>query len=140
MEQAIKLKPMPLRFRRLLASIPKGDTSPMSISDLSKRLNMEERTIQYQVNQLIVEYGIPICSRRTINAGIFIPLNEEQRQAGLVTIRASQQSLSRRIAGVEDADLNRVKEYEAKYSDIEEERRVHGEQMVLWDLYDQYYI
>jgi len=33
-----------------------------------------------------------------------------------------------------------VKEYETKYSDIDEERRVHGEQMILWDLYEQYYI
>lgn len=134
------LKPMKPPFRRLLACIPKGDAAPIKIVDLSKLLNIEERTIHAMISSLINDYKIPICSRRTLNAGIFIPLTDEQRAYGLVSIKSNVNNLNKRVLTVENADLKRVYQYEAMYSDIEDERLKQGEQMNLFDEYEERYM
>lgn len=134
------LKPMDPQLIRLLACIPKGDIAPRKVVDLAKMLEINTRTVHNMISKLVIEYDIPICSRRTTNAGVFIATTEEERAYGLAALKSNARSTNKRISKAENADLKRVYQYEAMYSGIRDERLKQGEQMNLFDEYEEQYM
>lgn len=92
--------------RRVLNMVPSGGGNPIPISEIASTLGMSKRTVASLINQLTLK-GIPIGSlRQAERNGVFIPLSNEERKAGLMPIRSQTADMAKRIEMVEHASLN----------------------------------
>ncbi|MEG0285296.1 MAG: hypothetical protein RR494_04495 [Vagococcus sp.] len=91
----------------VLELIPRGREKRITLKDMMKAIDLDERTLQAVISRLVFSYGIPICATREkfIGSGIYIPLTEKERIEGLISIKAQTQSMTDRIEIVESADL-----------------------------------
>lgn len=92
----------------ILELIPRGREKRITLKDMMKAIDLDERTLQSVISRLVFSYGIPICATREKfnGSGIYIPLSEKERREGLVSIKAQTQSMTERINIVESANLN----------------------------------
>lgn len=92
----------------VLELIPRGREKRITLKDMMKAIDLDERTLQSVISRLVFSYGIPICATREKfnGSGIYIPLSEKERREGLVSIKAQTQSMTERINIVESADLS----------------------------------
>ena len=92
----------------VLELIPKKRKKRITLKDMMKAIDLDERTLQSVISRLVFSYGIPICATREKfnGSGIYIPLSEKERRDGLVSIKAQTQSMTERINIVESANLN----------------------------------
>ncbi|WP_307977086.1 hypothetical protein [uncultured Streptococcus sp.] len=63
------------------------------------------------IRRLIIEYGVPICGSREVNGGYYIPQNDTERLAGIVSIRNQLTEEEKRVSALISADLNGWKDY-----------------------------
>lgn len=134
-----ELRPMPYLYKRLFSLIPRGNERLVSVSDLANALDTDVRHIQGMIYNLVVKFGIPVCSYRgEYQSGVFIPVNESQRIDGLVTIKEQVRSTSVRISAVEEANLDTVREYEALYPELSDDafQVPHTQMKLTFDLSD----
>ncbi|NKC66720.1 hypothetical protein [Vagococcus fluvialis] len=92
----------------VLELISRGREKRITLKDMMKTIDLDERTLQSVISRLVFSYGIPICATREKfnGSGIYIPSSEKERRDGLVSIKAQTQSMTERINIVESADLN----------------------------------
>ena len=92
----------------VLGLIPRGREKRITLKDMMKSIDLDERTLQLVISRLVFSYGIPICATRekNIGSGVYIPLSEKERKEGLQSIKAQTKSMTERIEIVESADLS----------------------------------
>lgn len=92
--------------RRVLNLIPTGISKPILVSEIASILGMDKRSVAAVINQL-TRLGVPIGSLRQADRnGIFIPLDNEERKAGLMPIKSQTKDMAKRIKMVEHASLS----------------------------------
>jgi hypothetical protein len=92
--------------RRVLNLIPSGMDRPILVTEISNILGLDKRSVASVINQL-TRLGVPIGSLRQADRnGVFIPINEEERTAGLTPIRSQTADMAKRIELVEHASLS----------------------------------
>ena len=90
----------------VLNMIPRSSERPAKVVDISAAIGMSEREINAVIRSLTMK-GIPVCSLRSgENKGVFIPVNEQERSAGLVALQNQATDMKQRIENVQKADLN----------------------------------
>lgn len=95
--------------RRILRQIPEGIERPVKIADIVRITRINERTVNRVIRQLTAK-GIPVVSFRIgENKGVFIALNEYERELGLVSYTHQKNEMERRINDVRNADLKHWK-------------------------------
>ncbi|MRI80715.1 hypothetical protein GIY11_01535 [Aerococcaceae bacterium DSM 109653] len=115
------LKPMNYMQKRLFGLIPRGDERLVTLADLANILEIDVRSVQLMVNQLVIKFGIPICSYRDkFRSGLFIAITDEQRLDGLITFKEQVKNMNMRIGSVENADLTITKAYERLHPEVKQ--------------------
>lgn len=89
----------------VLESIPRGYENRQPLKKLCSLLDLDERSIQSVISRLTAK-GVPICSSRGIDSGVYIPLTEEEREKGLRSIKSQAKEMGKRIIAVSNADLD----------------------------------
>ncbi|UNM90404.1 hypothetical protein [Vagococcus sp. CY52-2] len=101
--------------------IPHGLENAKRVKDISTPLKLDEREVHNAINSMCHK-NIPICSSRKEPFGVYIPLNEEERRIGLVSLTNQVNNMSARVELVGRIDLNSWEEtiettYQAKLHD-----------------------
>ena len=92
--------------KRVLSLIPTGMDRPVLVTEISNILGLDKRSVARLINQL-TRLGVPIGSLRQADRnGVFIPLTEEERIAGLTPIKSQTADMAKRINLVEHASLS----------------------------------
>jgi len=84
--------------------IPLGLENAKRVKDIATPLNLEERDIHNAINSMCRK-NIPICSSRKEPFGVYIPLTEDERRIGLVSLSNQANNMTRRIELVGNIDL-----------------------------------
>lgn len=96
--------------------LPKGMERLVSTSDIENRLNIDKRHVMGIIEELILDYDIPIGSLRDINNyGYFIATSEEEKIKGTLSLIQQVNSMKRRVEKVMEADLETADLYKEKY-------------------------
>lgn len=92
---------------QVIALIPKGEDSKVTMTDLARLASLDTRTVQNIISSA-KKKGVPILSsRKAGDSGYYIATTEEERRRGLATLRHQIKEISAGIEGVEGADLDR---------------------------------
>jgi len=111
-----QLKEMTLLESKVFMLLPMGSEHLISTREINDILNIEERYIRNIVEQLITDYGIPVCSfRHSDNNGYFIAQTEEEKRLGLLHLKQQTKTMKKRIRKVENADTDTAVQYKEKY-------------------------
>lgn len=89
--------------------IPLGLENAKRVKDIATPLNLEERDIHNAINSMCRK-NIPICSSRKEPFGVYIPLTEDERRIGLVSLSNQANNMTRRIELVGKIDLKTWRE------------------------------
>ena len=90
----------------VLGQIPRGSDKPAIVADISRVLGLDTREIYSVINSLTAK-GIPICAIRSgENKGVFIPVTEQERADGLISLQNQVKEMVVRVGNVQKADLN----------------------------------
>jgi len=89
--------------------IPLGLENAKRVKDIAAPLNLEERDIHNAINSMCRK-NIPICSSRKEPFGVYIPLTEDERRIGLVSLSNQANNMTRRIELVGNIDLKTWRE------------------------------
>lgn len=84
--------------------IPLGLENAKRVKDISNALKLEDREIHNAINSMCRK-NIPICSSRKEPFGVYIPLTEDERRIGLVSLSNQANSMTQRIELVGSIDL-----------------------------------
>lgn len=96
----------------LLQAIPKGRENRKLIPMIAQALGTNQRQIYEDINHLIIKYHIPIVSTREGNqGGVYLPITEEEKQLGLAPLKASVNTLNKRIEVIDKADISTYEHY-----------------------------
>lgn len=91
---------------QVIALIPKGEDSKVTMTDLARLASLDTRTVQNIISSA-KKKGVPILSsRKAGDSGYYIATTEEERRRGLATLRHQIKEISAGIEGVEGADLD----------------------------------
>lgn len=94
----------------VLDLLPVGNERKMPLKDISKLLNVNERTI-YQVISNLVKKGVPIvASRNGHERGYYIATNTEELAEGTQAYKEQAKDMVDRIGCLYKIDLNKWQE------------------------------
>lgn len=133
-----KLKKMSELEERLLMLLPYGSKNLITTKELESILGLDPRTIRGMIEELISEYGIPICAMREASYnGYFIPTNQNEKVRGTAALAKQVKTMQRRIDNVENADIGIAYRYKEKikkkYRKEDEDTEQLGLNLVLTD-------
>lgn len=133
-----KLKKMSELEERLLMLLPYGSKNLITTKELENILGLDSRTIRGMIEELISEYGIPICAMREAgHSGYFIPTNQDEKVRGTAALSKQVKTMQRRIDNVENADIGIAYRYKEKikkkYRKEDEDTEQLGLNLVLTD-------
>lgn len=84
--------------------IPLGLENAKRVKDIAVPLKLEERDIHSAINSMCRK-NIPVCSSRKEPFGVYIPLTEDERRIGLVSLSNQANNMTQRIELVGSIDL-----------------------------------
>ncbi|MFW3539769.1 hypothetical protein [Vagococcus fluvialis] len=84
--------------------IPLGLENAKRVKDIAVPLNLEERDIHNAIHSMCRK-NIPICSSRKEPFGVYIPLTEDERRIGLISLSNQANSMTQRIELVGSINL-----------------------------------
>lgn len=89
----------------VLEQIPRSSENPKRISDIATATGLSTREVHSVINTLTMK-GIPVCASRSGESkGVYIPLTEQERAAGLVSLQNQVTDMTNRVKNVKQADL-----------------------------------
>jgi predicted transcriptional regulator len=91
----------------VLDLIPVGSIRKVSIREIGKILDLDERSI-YEIINSLRRKGVPVCAKRNgnpIDRGYYIATNEEERATGIHSYKSQVKDMSNLINTIEQADL-----------------------------------
>ena len=115
-----ELKNMSQLQAQVLMLLPEGMDRLVSTTDIENILHLDKRHIMGIIEELILEYGIPIASLRDKNRyGYFIATTEEEKVKGTLSVIQQANSMKRRVEKVMAADFETASLYKEKYKEKE---------------------
>ena len=115
-----ELKNMSQLQAQVLMLLPEGMTRLVSTSDIENILHLDKRHIMGIIEELILEYGIPIGSLRDKNHyGYFIATTEEEKAKGTISFIQQANSMQKRVEKVMAADFETASLYKEKHKEKE---------------------
>ena len=115
-----ELKNMSQLQAQVLMLLPEGMDRLVSTTDIENILHLDKRHIMGIIEELILEYGIPIGSLRDKNHyGYFIATTEEEKVKGTLSVIQQANSMKRRVEKVMAADFETASLYKEKYKEKE---------------------
>ncbi|MFW3653472.1 hypothetical protein [Vagococcus fluvialis] len=91
----------------VLEFIPRGMSNRKNLTDISKLIDLDVRSIQGVINRLI-SYGVPIVASRSHNkSGVYIATSQEEVVSGVKSIKSQIEEMKIRVYNVENADLDK---------------------------------
>ena len=115
-----ELKNMSQLQAQVLMLLPEGMDRLVSTTDIENILHLDKRHIMGIIEELILEYGIPIGSLRDKNRyGYFIATTEEEKVKGTLSVIQQANSMKRRVEKVMAADFETASLYKEKYKEKE---------------------
>lgn len=91
----------------VLDLIPNGSDRKISIREIGKLLDLDERSI-YEIINSLRRKGVPVCAKRNgqpLDRGYYIATNEAERADGIHSYKSQVNDMSNLIATIEHADL-----------------------------------
>lgn len=91
----------------VLDLIPNGSDRKISIREIGKLLDLDERSI-YEIINSLRRKGVPVCAKRNgqpLDRGYYIATNEAERADGIHSYKSQVNDMSNLIATIEQADL-----------------------------------
>lgn len=115
-----ELKNMSRLQAEVLWLIPEGMERLVGTSDIESILKLDKRHIMGIIEELIIDYDIPIGSlREKGRSGYFIPTNEEEKIKGTLSFIEQANSMQKRVEKVMAADFETASLYKEKYKEKE---------------------
>ena len=112
-----QLEELPEKYQLIVNAIPMGADTLISKDELVKMSNIPEREFYQVINDLIMRYGIVICtSRENGHSGYYIPETEEERINGIRSVEEQANTMMLRANKVRNGDLTVTHAYKEKYS------------------------
>lgn len=113
-----ELKEMNYLEKKVFMMIPRGADNLISTSEIQDVLHINKRHIMEIIENLILEYHLPIGSfRSSDNYGYFIATNEEEKAIGTYSLNRQIDTMKKRVKIVENANLKTATLYKEKYKD-----------------------
>lgn len=110
-----QLKEMTQFEKQVFMLLPMGASTLISTQDIQNILDIDERHVRGIIERLIFDYGIPIGSMRDKRHGYFIAETEEEKRAGIASLKQQTETMQKRAEKVKEADLSIAKLYKKKY-------------------------
>lgn len=101
--------------KKVFMLLPIGVHSSISTKEIEMILGIQERYVREIINNLIMEYGIPIGSFRHQNNGFFIATSEEEKTLGTYSLAEQVNTMKQRLNRIKDTDLETAMLYREKY-------------------------
>lgn len=92
----------------VLDLIPSGTQRKIAIKEVSRLVDLDERSI-YEVINSLRKKGIPICAQRSgepSQRGYYIATNDLERNEGISSYKSQVADMQRLISYIEEADVN----------------------------------
>lgn len=113
-----ELKEMNQLEKRVFNLLPQGADNLISTRDIEDILHIDKRYIMEIIENLVIEYHLPIgSSRNSDNFGYFIATNEQEKAIGTYSLNKQINTMKKRAEIVENANLETAKLYKEKYKD-----------------------
>lgn len=111
------LDELPEKYQLILSAIPIGSATMISKDELVNLGGITDREFYLLINDLIMKYGIVICSSRdSTQSGYYIPETEEERINGIRSLEEQANTMMLRANKVRNGDLSLTHAYKEKYS------------------------
>lgn len=112
-----KFDELPEKYQLILSAIPIGSATMISKDKLVNLGGITDREFYLLINDLIMKYGIVICSSRdSTHSGYYIPETEEERINGIRSLEEQANTMMLRANKVRNGDLTVTHAYKEKYS------------------------
>lgn len=113
-----ELKEMNQLEKRVFNLLPQGADNLISTREIEDILHIDKRYVMEIIENLVIEYHLPIgSSRNSDNFGYFIATNEQEKAIGTYSLNKQINTMKKRIEIVENANLETAKLYKEKYKD-----------------------
>lgn len=113
-----ELKEMNQLEKRVFNLLPQGADNLISTRDIEDILHIDKRYIMEIIENLVIEYHLPIgSSRNSDNFGYFIATNEQEKAIGTYSLNKQINTMKKRAEIVENANLETAELYKEKYKD-----------------------
>ena len=101
-----QLEELPEKYQLIVNAIPMGADTLISKDELVKMSTIPEREFYQVINDLIMRYGVVICtSRKSGHSGYYIPETEEERINGIRSLEEQAHTMMLRANKVRNGDL-----------------------------------
>lgn len=112
-----ELVELPEKYQLILSAIPIGSATMISKDELVNLGGITDREFYLLINDLIMKYGIVICSSRdSTHSGYYIPETEEEKTNGIRSLEEQANSMLLRANKVRNGDLSLTHAYKEKYN------------------------
>jgi predicted transcriptional regulator len=95
----------------VLSLIPISDERRVNIKDIVAQTRLSTRRVKKIIDQLINNYGIVIVGVRNGRTGYFIPVTDEERQEGVLPLKAQAIKEFKRVNKIQKGNLDEWKKY-----------------------------
>lgn len=113
-----ELKEMNHLEKRVFNLLPQGADNLISTREIEDILHINKRHIMDIIENLVIEYHLPIgSSRNSDNFGYFIATNEQEKAIGTYSLNKQINTMKKRAEIVENANLETAELYKEKYKD-----------------------
>lgn len=113
-----ELKEMNQLEKRVFNLLPQGADNLISTREIEDILHIDKRYVMEIIENLVIEYHLPIgSSRNSDNFGYFIATNEQEKAIGTYSLNKQINTMKKRAEIVENANLETAKLYKEKYKD-----------------------
>lgn len=113
-----ELKEMNQLEKRVFNLLPQGADNLISTREIEDILHIDKRYVMEIIENLVIEYHLPIgSSRNSDNFGYFIATNEQEKAIGTYSLNKQINTMKKRAEIVENANLKTAKLYKEKYKD-----------------------
>lgn len=111
-----QLDELPKKYQLILSAIPIGSATMISKDELVNLGGITDREFYLLINDLIMKYGIVICSSRdSTHSGYYIPETEEEKLNGIRSLEEQANSMILRANKVRNGNLSITHAYKEKY-------------------------
>ncbi|OFU49897.1 hypothetical protein [Aerococcus sp. HMSC10H05] len=111
-----ELVELPEKYQLILSAIPIGSATMISKDELVILGGITDREFYLLINDLIMKYGIVICSSRdSTHSGYYIPETEEEKLNGIRSLEEQANSMILRANKVRNSDIQTAQAYKEKY-------------------------
>lgn len=130
-----RLKEMNQVQRDVFMLLPFGMNNLISTTEIESILKIDKRYIMGIIEELIIDFNIPIGSmRNSNNYGYFIATNKEEKYKGTVSIKQQANAMNHRVEKVQNSNVEKAIQYRELYKENYSKR---DKQLDLMDYLDQ---